>query len=122
MDTTRVGPWEVWVAGIVVDGRTLPSGWAVPYPPVLWVYLAFIPAVAIQWQFNKNSCVLNNIESFLRFGTWRAEQNAEEGAWLLNLIKNVTGIALKVWQVDLLTYAVLALLWFAAFSHFRHWW
>jgi hypothetical protein len=33
LDTTRRGPWEVWVAGIVVAGRTLPSGWAViPYP------------------------------------------------------------------------------------------
>src|SRR5215831_16785225 len=33
MDTPRLGPWEVWVAGIVVAGRTLPIGWAViPYP------------------------------------------------------------------------------------------
>jgi hypothetical protein len=33
MDTTRLGPWEVWLAGIVVAGRTLPLGWAViPYP------------------------------------------------------------------------------------------
>jgi len=33
MDTTRVGPWEVWLAGIVVGGRTMPIGWAViPYP------------------------------------------------------------------------------------------
>jgi hypothetical protein len=33
MDTTRVGPWEVWLAGIVVSGRTMPIGWAViPYP------------------------------------------------------------------------------------------
>lgn len=33
MDTTRVGPWEVWLAGIMVGGRTLPIGWAViPYP------------------------------------------------------------------------------------------
>jgi len=33
MDTTRLGPWEVWMAGIVVAGRTLPIGWAViPYP------------------------------------------------------------------------------------------
>jgi hypothetical protein len=33
MDTTRLGPWEVWLAGIVVAGRTLPIGWAViPYP------------------------------------------------------------------------------------------
>jgi Transposase DDE domain len=33
LDTTRLGPWEVWLAGIVVAGRTLPLGWAViPYP------------------------------------------------------------------------------------------
>ena len=33
LDTTRVGPWEVWLAGIAVAGRTMPIGWAVlPYP------------------------------------------------------------------------------------------
>jgi len=33
LDTTRLGSWEVWLAGIVVGGRTLPIGWAViPYP------------------------------------------------------------------------------------------
>jgi hypothetical protein len=33
MDTSRLGPWEVWVAGLVVAGRTLPIGWAgIPYP------------------------------------------------------------------------------------------
>ena len=33
LDTTRLGPWEVWLAGIVVARRTLPIGWAViPYP------------------------------------------------------------------------------------------
>ena len=33
MDTTRLRPWEVWAAGSVVGGRTLPLGWAVsPYP------------------------------------------------------------------------------------------
>jgi hypothetical protein len=33
LDTTRLGGWEVWLAGIVRGGRTLPIGWAViPYP------------------------------------------------------------------------------------------
>jgi hypothetical protein len=33
LDTTRLGRWEVWRAGIVVAGRPLPIGWAViPYP------------------------------------------------------------------------------------------
>jgi hypothetical protein len=33
LDTTRLGPWEVRLAGMVVRGRTVPIGWAVcPYP------------------------------------------------------------------------------------------
>jgi DDE family transposase len=33
LDTTRLGKGEVWLAGIVVAGRTVPIGWAViPYP------------------------------------------------------------------------------------------
>ena len=35
LDTTRLGAWEVWLAGIVVAGRTMPIGWAVrpsPWP------------------------------------------------------------------------------------------
>lgn len=97
------------------------SGWAIPVPAILYIYLAFLPAVALHWQINKNSCVLNNVESYIRYGTWRAEQNAEEGAWLMTLIKNVTGIQLKHWQVDCITYGVMALLWFAGFSHLKWW-
>jgi uncharacterized membrane protein (DUF2068 family) len=33
LNATRLGGWEVWLAGIVVAGYTLPIGWAViPYP------------------------------------------------------------------------------------------
>lgn len=33
LDTTRVGGWEIWQAGVVFAGRTLPVAWAVlPYP------------------------------------------------------------------------------------------
>ncbi len=97
------------------------AGWAIPLAPLLVFYLVFIPAVAIQWQFNKNSCVLNNIESLLRFGRWRAEQNAEEGAWLMTLIKNATGIELKPWHIDVITYGIMLSLWSAAFSHLMWW-
>jgi hypothetical protein len=97
------------------------TGWAIPLAPVLIFYLIFIPAVCIQWQFNKNSCVLNNIESWLRYGTWRAEQNAEEGAWLMTLIKGITGIQLKPWQIDLITYGIMASFWGAALSHLLWW-
>ena len=51
MDTTRVGPWEVWLAGMVVGGRTLPIGWAViPYPWPKGRYRATTLALVAQLQ------------------------------------------------------------------------
>jgi len=97
------------------------AGWAIPVHATLYFYLAFLPVVAAHWQINRNSCILNNIESWLRYGTWRSVQNAEEGAWLKTLIKNVTGLDLAAWQVDLITYGIMALLWAAGFSHLRWW-
>lgn len=33
VDTSRVVPWEIWQAGLVFAGHTLPVGWAaIPYP------------------------------------------------------------------------------------------
>ena len=97
------------------------AGWAAPVPAVLYVHLTLLPLVALGWLVNKNSCILNNIESYVRYGTWRAEQNAEEGAWLTTLVKNATGIQLKPWQVDLITYGIMAALWGLAFWHLRGW-
>ena len=87
------------------------GGWSIPLRPALAFYLAFLPAVAVQWWFNKNSCILNNIESKLRSGSWRDQSNGEEGAWLQTLLGDWLGIELTAFQVECLTYAVLALLW-----------
>ena len=97
------------------------GGWAIPYRASLYFYLGFLPVVVLHWQFNKNSCVLNNAESWLRYGTWRSEQNVEEGAWLKTLIKNATGIELRNWQVEMITYLIMSGLWFAGFSHLEWW-
>ena len=96
-------------------------GWAVPLHGALVFYLFFLPAVATQWQFNKNSCVLNNIESLIRFGRWRDPNNREEGAWLLTLATDVFGYPFKAWHIDLFTYAVLVVLWLAGLSHLLCW-
>jgi hypothetical protein len=97
------------------------TGWLVPLHAGLVFYMCFLPAVAIQWQFNKNSCVLNNIESMMRSGRWRDPNNREEGAWLQNLALNVTGILFKPWQMDAFTYLVIAVLWAAGLSHLLWW-
>ena len=93
------------------------TGWLIPWRTGLLVYLAFLPAVAVQWQFNKNSCVLNNIESFIRTGGWRDPNNSEEGAWLQTLCHRLTGILFKPWQMNVLTYSVLILLWALGLGH-----
>ena len=97
------------------------SGWIVPERIALIFYLCFLPAVAIQWQFNKNSCVLNNIESFIRTGGWRDPHNKGEGAWLLTLATNLFGYPFKPWQIDAFTYFVLVVLWTAGLSHLLWW-
>ncbi|MGB8364991.1 MAG: hypothetical protein ACLQUZ_12375 [Rhizomicrobium sp.] len=86
-------------------------GWLLPWRSLQIFYLAFLPAVALQWRFNKNACVLNNIESKLRSGQWRDPSSVEEGAWLLTLVRNVLGWQVTPGQMDAFTYAVLAALW-----------
>jgi hypothetical protein len=96
-------------------------GWLVPWHVALLFYLVFVPAVALQWQFNKNSCVLNNLESLIRSGQWRDPANREEGAWLLTLATSLLGYPFKAWHIDAFTYAVLALLWLLGLSHLLWW-
>jgi hypothetical protein len=97
------------------------TGWAVPASAALVVYLAFVPAVALHWQINKNSCVLNNLESFLRRGIWRDPSNREEGAWLLTLARDTLGIPVTPGQMDVFTYSVLAVLWGLGLWHLLGW-
>ena len=96
-------------------------GWLVPWRPIEMLYLIFLPGVAVQWQFNRNSCVLNNLESIIRTGSWRDPGNPEEGAWLLTLVRNVLRLPVTPGQMDAFTYAVLALLWLLGLGHFLGW-
>jgi hypothetical protein len=97
------------------------TGWAVPWHPALIVYVSFLPLVAIQWQFNKNSCVLNNLESLIRSGQWRDPNNKEEGAWLLTLATGLFGYPFKAWHIEVFTYLLQLTLWAAGWSHLLWW-
>ena len=69
------------------------AGWAIPVKGVLIVYLIFLPALAIQWRLNQDSCLLDNLESWLRHGRFRAgPANPNEGAFLANLVHRVFAI------------------------------
>jgi hypothetical protein len=93
------------------------TGWLVPWRPGLVFYLLFVPAIYMQWLVNKDACVLNNIEGWLRTGRWRnTDVNPEEGAWLFTLVTNVTGLAITTFQINVLTYSVLAIVWLMALA------
>jgi hypothetical protein len=96
-------------------------GWLLPSRIGLFVYLAFLPAVTVQWWFNKNSCLLNNLESFLRSGSWRSTANPEEGAWLGTLAHNTLGVDPTPVQIEVFTYSVMALFWLLGFWHLLWW-
>lgn len=97
-------------------------GWAIPQSAVLVLYLVFLPVVVVQWQFNKNSCVLNNMESLLRTGRWRDPGNAEEGAWLAGVVRSVLRLDIKAVQLDAFVYVVLVLFWGLGLVHLiRNW-
>jgi hypothetical protein len=92
-------------------------GWLAPWTGALWFYVAFLPLVAGQWLVNKNSCVLNNLESLIRTGVWRDPGNEEEGAWLLTLARSTLNIKATPAQMDAFIYCVLAALWGLGLAH-----
>ncbi|MGH6878372.1 MAG: hypothetical protein ACREHV_13510 [Rhizomicrobium sp.] len=92
-------------------------GWLMPARAALIFYLAFLPAIVLQWQFNRNSCVLNNLESLVRSGSWRDRGNSEEGAWLLALARNTLGLRVRPAQLDAVVYVALAALWATGLVH-----
>jgi hypothetical protein len=95
------------------------AGWLVPARGVLMAYLLFLPLVMLHWKLNQDACVLNNIESWLRYRRWRApEKNAEEGAWLRTLIASLSGIALSRRAMDVVIYSAMTLFWVLAIVHF----
>ena len=93
------------------------AGWLIPWRPALVFYALFIPAIYMQWLVNKDTCILNNIEGLLRTGRWRNKEiNPEEGAWLHTLATNITGLEITTFQISVLTYSVLALVWLLALA------
>jgi hypothetical protein len=97
------------------------TGWLAPWRGALVFYLAFVPAMFLQWRLNKSSCVLNNIESLIRTGRWRDPANREEGAWLRTLVNNKTGWNWERAQIDIVIHSAMALFWFLAFASLQHW-
>jgi hypothetical protein len=94
------------------------SGWAFPGRGWLAFYLVFLPLMVLHWKLNRDACVLNNLENWLRHRRWRApETNREEGAWLRTLLADATGLVLSRARMDAVIYGAVSLFWFLGAAH-----
>jgi hypothetical protein len=102
----------------LVVGAYILLGWISSSPPALAFYLLLLPAVMTQWYVNQGSCVMNNIESWLRSGRWRDPNNPEEAGFLLMLSQWLFGIRPHPVVLDRVSYATVLALWLLAASRF----
>ena len=94
-------------------------GWTWPARGWLIFYLIFLPAMFLHWKLNRDACILNNLENWLRHRRWRApETNREEGAWLRTLLADATGISLTRAGMDAVIYVAISLFWLVALARF----
>ena len=98
-------------------GLYLLFGWLVPYAIELAFYMVVLPAVALQWLVNRGSCVLNNIETWLRYGNWRDPRNPEEGGFVVMLGYWLLRRRPSRATADALSYGSVVTLWLFAFAH-----
>lgn len=100
-------------AHIAIMGYVL-LGWLSHSRIALYLYLLFLPLIALQWIFNSGASVLCNFETYVRTGHWRDRRNSDEGAFLINLLERLTGLRPSPAQMMTVVYSLMFLFWQAA--------
>ena len=93
------------------------TGWLFASFEALLLYLFLLPAMAVQWALNRRSCLINNLESWLRTGQWRDPCSHEEGQFLEMLCDRLFALRPGPAAVDRISYATVLLLWLLALGH-----
>ena len=99
-------------------GTLVVVGWLISSTEALLFYLVLLPAMATQWAVNRGSCVVNNIETWLRTGRWRDQENGEDGRFLVMLSDWLFAIRPDPAALDSLSYSVVPFLWCLGLGHF----
>lgn len=92
-------------------------GWTFPHQGWLIAYLVAMPAIALQWLLNRNTCVLNNVESWIATGRWRDPQDAEQGGFIAGIVARATGWRPSAQQADMISYGLLFVFWCLGAAH-----
>ena len=99
-------------------GAFVLAGWLISSTEALLFYLLLLPAMATQWAVNRGSCIINNIETWLRTGHWRDPEHGEDGRYLLMLFDWLFAIRPDPASLDRLSYSVVLFLWILGLGHF----
>ena len=94
------------------------AGWLISSTEALLFYLVLLPAMATQWAVNQGSCVINNIETWLRTGRWRDHENGEDGRFLIMMCVWLFALRPAPGALDRLSYSVILVLWVLGLGHF----
>ena len=94
------------------------AGWLVPVSEVLELHMAFVPLLVLTWLLNRNTCPLNNIESWLTKGVWRDAENREEGSFLVVVVEKYLGLHPSQRLMDAVTYMLMGAAWLLALGHY----
>jgi hypothetical protein len=94
------------------------AGWLISSTEGLLLYLLLLPAMATQWAVNQGSCVINNIETWLRTGHWRDPESGEDGRYLAMLCDWLFAMRPDPAALDRLSYSVVLFLWVLGLGHF----
>lgn len=99
-------------------GAYVLTGWMVPIEEGLLLYLLFLPLMAGQWLVNQRSCVINNIETWLRSGRWRDPRvNPQEGRFLATLGEWLFRVRPSDTAIDSFCFGSVFVLWLLALAH-----
>jgi hypothetical protein len=94
------------------------TGWLISSFEALVFYLILLPVMALQWIINRRSCLINNIETWLRTGRWRDPVvNPEEGRFLETLCDRLFALRPDPGAMDRMSYVVVVLLWLLGLGH-----
>jgi hypothetical protein len=93
------------------------AGWLVTSFETLTFYLVLLPAMAGQWAINRRTCVVNNLESWLRTGRWHDPRSREEGGFLLMICDWLFALRPSAVAIDRFSYSVVFFFWVLGLLH-----
>jgi hypothetical protein len=102
----------------IVIGAFVLAGWLISSTEALLFYLLLLPAMATQWAVNQGSCVINNIETWVRTGHWRDPDDRDDGRYLMMLCDWLFALRPDPVALDRLSYTVVLFLWVLGLGHF----